>query len=392
MKIKYNTTCVVISGCWPGNKKGYEIACNSTLSYISAKYQDVIYIGPEDEHFTSSFRSTFTNVKFVAVDFLRKGQARRFIESIFSRFPAICMRFKRSSKEVKNILDQENVDGCDFFYEDIPAGYFLKEFKTSYTNSRHIVRSHNTVYKGFYGMKEQGNIFSRLAWTFELMKIKRLEQFLSRSSDHFISISRDDERYYKDIDIQVGSVLGVFFSPSNNDTISCHKKNLIHIGTADMRKGASLRQFVDEVWPAVYQRFPDLKFYIAGKGTEILNDPNNGVIALGFIENEDELFSKGNIFINPQLEGAGIKIKSLVALQNKCCLISTIVGVEGIGVCHGRTALVTSGFEGMSEQICLLLSDNKKMSDLSTQGHLFFMNNFTKKSFFDEAEIIWKKV
>ncbi|EDM69072.1 Glycosyltransferase [Moritella sp. PE36] len=389
MKNEHNQTCVVISGCWPGNKKGYEIACNSTLSFIVSKYKRVVYLGPEDETFDAEFRNNFLSVEFIAVDFFRSSKALRFLESLFSKYPAICMRFKRSVGDVRTILDELGVNGCDFFYEDIPAAYFLNEFKSAFNNSYHIVRSHNAVYKGFFGMKHKGNIISRLAWTFELIKIKKFEQCIAKKSDYFIAISDDDKEYYNQINVHVNSVLSVYFEPVEDTVETVNSKNLIHIGTSDMRKGASLRKFIYTVWPKIFEEFPNSQFFIAGKGTEIFDDKKNGVIALGFIDNESQLFNKGRIFINPQEEGAGIKIKSLVALRNKSALVTTSVGVEGINVSHGKSALVSASIGGMEEHIRTLLSSEDEILKISTEGFNFFHKNYSQNSFFSQAEYIW---
>lgn len=393
MKSKHNQTCVVISGCWPGNKKGYEIACNSTLSFIASKYKRVVYLGPEDETFEAKFRNDFLSVEFIAVDFFRRRKALRFLESLFSKYPAICMRFKRGLGDVRAILAGLGVNGCDFFYEDIPAAYFINEFKSTFNNSYHIVRSHNAVYKGFLGMKNKGNIISRLAWSLELIKIRRFEQCVAKKSDCFIAISGDDKEYYNKISVNVNAVLSVYFELVD-DTVenTCEKvssKNLIHIGTSDMRKGAALRKFIYTVWPKIFEEFPNSKFFIAGKGTEIFDDKENGVIALGFIDDESQLFNKGRIFINPQEEGAGIKIKSLVALKNKSALVSTSVGVEGINVSNGKSAFVSASIEGMEDHIRTLLSSESEVLKVSTEGFSFFHENYSQDSFFTQAEYIW---
>lgn len=38
---------IVISGCWPGKGKGYEIACNATLNFYSKYYDEIIYLVQE---------------------------------------------------------------------------------------------------------------------------------------------------------------------------------------------------------------------------------------------------------------------------------------------------------------------------------------------------------
>lgn len=390
-----NKTAVVISGCWPGDKKGYEIACNSTLAFYSMYYTNIIYLGPEDEHLDLKFKMLYSNVDFVKLDFFRQSKPIRFLKSILSSYPAICMRFKRSESLVVSLIKNLNVRDIDFIYEDIPTGYFLKSLKRTFPDSRHIVRSHNTVYKGFYEMMFQGDVFSRLSWMMELYKIKVLEKHLASKADLFIAISNDDKLYYADIGIFVNDVLGVFLNDDLSIDNACKPaevNNLIHIGTADLRKGSSLDYFVNYIWPKINTSFPNIKFYIAGRGTNKYNNPENNVISLGFIENENILFNKGSVFINPQDCGAGIKIKSIVALRNHCCLVSTKVGVEGIGLVNNQHVVVCDNIDEMEFAIKMLLNDTHEIQRFSDNGFNFYINSFSKSAFFSKAYDIWGKL
>lgn len=90
---EYIQKAIVISGCWPGKGKGYEIACNATLNFYSKYYDEIIYFGPRDEFKDSEYTNSFTNVTFIDSKFDRTSIAFRFFRSLFSSYPAICVRF-----------------------------------------------------------------------------------------------------------------------------------------------------------------------------------------------------------------------------------------------------------------------------------------------------------
>lgn len=94
-------------------------------------------------------------------------------------------------------------------------------------------------------MKNQGNILLRYAWSFELTKILKQEKVSFECSDLFIAISKDDILEYKKIGIDVKYSLGVFIPENENSHLRVNDNNLIHIGTADLRKASALKLFID---------------------------------------------------------------------------------------------------------------------------------------------------
>jgi len=385
-------TAVVISGCWPGQGKGYEIACNASLKFYTKKYSNVIYFGPRDEVKNSSFINDFPNVTFIDSNFDRAAMALRFIRSLFTPYPAICCRFIKSRNHVLKEIELLNISNFDVIYEDIPTTYFMEYIRERYPKARHIVRSHNVVYKGFSGMVKQGGYLKKIAWSIELHKILKQERKCFKNSNLFITISKDDVTEYRRLGINADLVLGVFL-PYNALPFSKNTPhNLIHIGTADLRKGNALNLFLDNVWPQLHELYPDLKFYLAGTGTEKFNNPELGILGLGRIRDEVELFTQGTIFINPQLEGSGIKIKSLVALNYNKCLVSTKIGVEGIDLDNGNEAVICSDLEEMLRELCLLLDSNGLIESIADNGNNKYNNNYTEEAFMSEANCVWSKL
>lgn len=383
---------IVISGCWPGQGKGYEIACNASLKFYTKKYKNVIYFGPRDEIKDFSFIKSFPYVKFIESNFDRASMALRFLRSLVSTYPAICTRFIKSKHFLLHEIERLNSSHFDVIYEDIPTTYFMEYIRTKFPSARHIVRSHNVVYKGFSGMSSQGGILSRAAWSIELRKILNQERKSFNRSNLFITISKDDVTEYQSLGINANLVLGVFLPYSLLPTQNNSSNNLIHIGTADLRKGNALKVFIDNVWPRLHELHPDVNFYLAGTGTEKFNNPRLGIFGLGRIKDESELFSQGMIFINPQLEGSGIKIKSLVALSYNKCLVSTKIGVEGIDLVNGTEAIICDGFENMLQELDNLLVSNGLIDFIANNGNKKYQSNYTKNAFMSEAESVWSQL
>ncbi|KRD43098.1 hypothetical protein ASE38_02125 [Cellulomonas sp. Root930] len=90
-----------------------------------------------------------------------------------------------------------------------------------------------------------------------------------------------------------------------------------------------------EVWPLVIAREPEATLTLAGV------DPNGdarrlaadqtGVAATGYVNELGEFYRRSRVFVVPLRRGAGVKFKTVVAMLWGIPIVSTPIGVEGIG-------------------------------------------------------------
>ncbi|EGR0922718.1 glycosyltransferase [Vibrio parahaemolyticus] len=353
---------IFISGCWPGNSKGYEFAVDSDLNYVSDLSREIHFIGPKCERLNNEFKRKYHDVKFHSVDFYREKQSVRFAKSLFMpSCPAISVRYRRGLQDVLryivSVVSSHN-EKFIVIYEDIPCSYLLRFIKNEFKNSLHVVRSHNVVYEGFYNLSK-GISYKNLAWKFELKKILRLEKKVSFDADLFYAISEDDSNVYSNLDIKPDAVWPVRFKLNEYlDMPRGDQLTVVHVGTADTRKGADLLNFVSTAWPLVMKVFPNARLVLGGKGTEMLSNADYNIVGLGFVDSDKTILQEGNIFINPQMTGSGIKIKSIIAMAAKKVLVTTPVGIEGIDANQGVHFIMASNSLSQAEAIISLFSDN----------------------------------
>ncbi len=103
-----------------------------------------------------------------------------------------------------------------------------------------------------------------------------------------------------------------------------------------------LRWLLDEAWPRVRARVPDLTLHIAGSHppawlTE-LRQP--GVVVHGFVPSAAAFMQAHPVLLVPLLSGGGMRIKIIEAMTLGRCVLTTTVGGEGIEATAGREWLV----------------------------------------------------
>ncbi len=166
---------------------------------------------------------------------------------------------------------------------------------------------------------------------------KQLERF-----DLILVPSEKDKLLIEqELKIEVSKILAIchYFQKYNLLDVEFSKKEgFVFFGYMRRRENVeSVMWFLENVWKEFQILFPLLKFFIVGGGiseedsNKILKYKN--VVVTGYVKDPTIFFSKSYAMIVPLKFGAGIKIKSLEALVSGMLLISTDIGVEGIGIC-----------------------------------------------------------
>ncbi|HVT16739.1 MAG TPA: glycosyltransferase family 4 protein [Thermoanaerobaculia bacterium] len=107
-----------------------------------------------------------------------------------------------------------------------------------------------------------------------------------------------------------------------------------------------LAWFVDRVWPAIAGAVPDARLDVVGPGLEGLPPrrlERPRVRLHGHVEDLPARYRAATVFVNPILSGGGMRGKVLEAFASGRPVVSTPLGMEGIGAKAGTHHLVADG-------------------------------------------------
>lgn len=389
-----NKVIIFISGAWPGYTTGYEIANLSTLDYFNSKAKHCLYFGPSESYLDPDIEQKFNKTEFIGQNFDRKPIAFRFLKSLISAYPAITERFWNKETTIINTIKNSPYHNHEFvfIYEDVPAAYLLFKLKSAFKNALHVVRSHNVVYKGFLGMANNNNPIVNRLWKLELKKINKFEKRLFNEADKFYAISNDDLSCYKELmDINPDGIIELYIDHDKYERVKNANDHIIFLGSADLRKSIGLKNFIEKAWPEILKKLPESKLLLGGRNTEKFTNRNQNIYGYGFIENETEFLSKGTIFINPQTEGAGINLKSIIAVASGKVLVSTELGVEGTNFLDNKHCVVRNEYSEQASEIISLLRGEKDPATFIEEGKNFVCQHFSKKAFFRKMDTIFSQ-
>lgn len=305
-------------------------------------FDEVQLIGLTDSR-PVDINSIHAKVRWTHIGIKRLPIPIRFLLSLGSPLPASCHQFK--SKEILDRLLSvmshvfEHGHHNVVIFEDLPLAItFLPLVRERFPSIGVAIRSENVFSKIFYPLTRQGEPLSRLAWGLELTKIRRAETEACKRADRVWAISdQDSQDYLALLGIRCDGVFGVSVNSDRfSSVVGGDSQTVVFVGGVDLRKRWGIRRFIKDAWPIVRAEVPLARFVLAGRGSEKINNPSLGIYGLGYVADDQAVWAQGQIALNPQEFGSGIKLKSIIAMLCARALVSTETGVEGIAGENGK--------------------------------------------------------
>jgi glycosyltransferase involved in cell wall biosynthesis len=143
----------------------------------------------------------------------------------------------------------------------------------------------------------------------------------------------------------------------NKHNISANEKVLLFTGSFNYKPNCDAFEYIDKtIAPLLQEKNFACKILICGPwlNTDLPTHPN--VIITGFVDDISLYFKAADVFINPTVEGGGIKTKLVEALGYNTNAVSTINGATGVDpdLCNGKLVITEDkDWEGFTENIII---------------------------------------
>jgi hypothetical protein len=198
----------------------------------------------------------------------------------------------------------------------------------------------------------------------ELAEIERVEGMLWRIPDICTNVSiAERDRVARHNDRAVIVLPRPYVTPAVNPEAAYDWDALI-IADQHGFNVLSVRWFLDEIWKTDW-RIRDLRIAIAGRVDRHINSaeyssPN--LRFLGFVDDLDNLRRRSVLTLVPDRAGTGIAIKTLTALAAGHPVVSTDIGLRGLGDSVRAAVPNHRDAKSLAEDLLSLLSDEGKLA------------------------------
>jgi polysaccharide biosynthesis protein PslH len=248
-----------------------------------------------------------------------------------------------------------------------------------------ILREHNVEMRIMKRFSEyETNPFLRNYALLQYQKFLKYEPKLCEKFDNCIMITREDENEILHYNPKIKtSVIPAGIDPqllkfTSKETIPF---SLFHIGSLKWLPNLDgLNWFLDEVFPEVIKKIPDVKLFIYGKGCEILEiDPllKNNIVVKGYVDDIFSEISDKQVAVVPLRVGGGMRIKIIELMALGKSIISTSVGTEGITVKDNENILIADNKQDFLDKITDLFTNKVNSVKMIEAARDFIRENYT---------------
>jgi polysaccharide biosynthesis protein PslH len=150
----------------------------------------------------------------------------------------------------------------------------------------------------------------------------------------------------------------------------------------------ALKAIADEICPLLDLKGFPYKVIVCGPWLKDTITPHPRLIIKGFVPSIETYFTGADIFINPVIDGGGIKTKLVEALGFNCNAVSTVDGANGVdpALCNGKLLLAGNGnWLEFTEKI-LAASSNQTTISNRFYEHFYWGYNTERAAAFIEIK------
>lgn len=252
-----------------------------------------------------------------------------------------------------------------------------------YTNSKIIYYGHDLHYlrefREYQIFKDPALLKSSNDW-----KKIEFEIFEKSNVVYYPSQVEVDEilKYYPDK--KVKAIPAYIFDNFDDEVPEFEKrKDLLFVGGFAHRPNIdAMIWFVEEIFPLVLERIPDIKLYIVGSNPtpEIKKYNSENVIVTGYVTDEEllELYKLVKLIVVPLRYGAGVKGKVVEAMYNKVPVVTTSIGAEGL-IDIEDALIIADDKERIANKIVEYYFNTAALMEISVNSYSYVKKYFTSE-------------
>ncbi len=233
--------------------------------------------------------------------------------------------------------------------------------------------------------------YSLVQW----QKLRRYEAATVRQADATVAVSDADRLALlavapgAAITVAANGIDPMEYDPSAARQAGAEPPRLVFTGKMDYRPNIdAVLWFAQSVLPRVTAVEPTVRFQVVGLNPHPRLDvlrSNPHVEIVGAVDDVRPFIAAAAAYVIPMRVGGGTRFKALEAMASGAAIVSTSLGVEGIGVSHQQEMLLADTPEAFSNAILRLIDD------LRGEGTLRRQLGVTARSFV-EARYDWRQI
>ena len=209
---------------------------------------------------------------------------------------------------------------------------------------------------------------SKEALRAEARSMREAEESYFADADQIVCISREEAEFVRTVNgaTQIDVIPAQLNGLTNTLLPFDQRRDVIFVSSwlpgADSPNGDGLTWFVTDVLPLLREIVPWVRLRVTGANPppEMLRFQSPNVQFEGRVADLESFYSQARVAISPMRYGAGVKLKTIEALQFGVPVVATSVGAEGIETFGTRAMSVTDDPREFAEAVAALVDDRDR--------------------------------
>jgi glycosyltransferase involved in cell wall biosynthesis len=254
----------------------------------------------------------------------------------------------------------------------------------NYSRASVVLRAHNIEFVLWQGIAaNETNLLKKIYLKIQAKRIKKYEIKQLDRVDGITTVTPQDllviDSYHPKPPSKV-----IPFGIEPKDRAVSDKVNteaISFIGALDwMPNQEAIVWFVHMVWPLVREKYPHLKFHIAGRNAppslKSTLEQQENVVFHGEVPDATLFLNQFSILVVPLFAGSGIRVKIIEAMEHKLAVIASAKAVDGIPAISGQHLLIANTADEFVKEISRLIENPVLITKISDNALNFVREKF----------------
>ena len=272
--------------------------------------------------------------------------AIRVLMSFFMGKPYVAARYYQGStaRTLERIIKEHEIDVVHL--DMLPLAEYMKHIgDVPVVLTNHNVESLRLLRRA----ETESGVIKRGFLTLQAKLLYKYERVVMESLKHCVAVSEEDKNYLKKFNTNCDYYVvpnGVDLDFYQRRGQSPERNTLLWVGSmGDPYNCKGIEYFVEEVFPGVLERYPDVRWNVVGKEPpKVLKDaaiahPEN-IFLFGYVDDVRSYYEQSDVLVVPLLSGSGTKLKVIEGMAMSMPIVTTTIGAEGLELTDGSDVYI----------------------------------------------------
>ncbi len=340
--------------------------------------------------------------EIITIDRKKQWTLKNILRTGFSKYPFLVTGHTHSQmkREIKKLLKKEKFDLIH-----VETFYVMQNLPNEISIPL-ILIEHNIEYLVYKKFRDEAPFYIKPLLDIDILKLKKIEEGSWKKADVAVAVSFEDKKVIKEVNDKVfivpnGVDIGKFKIQNSEARIKRgEEKTILFIGDFGwLENRDAARMILKNIWPEIKSKTKNGKFkiklWIVGRRIpDSIKELGTGGIVFDEYAPSDtsKIYEKADLLLAPIRIGGGTSFKILEAMASGVLVVTTRLGVIGIGAKDREEVIIAESKEEFSDSIIELLKDKNLYEKITKNARSLVEEKYNWENITKELEKVYRSL